>query len=130
MSFAQRMQKMKLQEALVRDPVPLGWYRHFRGGGAYVVFSATLDEATGVTQVAYFSALLHYRWSRAREVFFAEVPPDDASGRDVTLPILVPRFTWWRPATREELAAAAFGAPDEIRRVFGDAIAHEPHEKE
>jgi len=126
MSTAERMRKMRLQEALRQAPVPIGWYRHFRGG-AYVVYSAAIDEVTGDTTVAYFSALLHYRWTRERGVFFAEVPPDDASGRDVALPLLVPRFAWWRPATRDELAAAAYGAPDEIRRVFGDALAHEPH---
>jgi hypothetical protein len=86
-------------------PIALGWARHFKGG-RYVIFATTIDEATGVQLVHYFSATKHTRWSRTRENF-TEMIGDRC------------RFEWWRVATVEELAAAAFGGTDELTRVFG-----------
>ena len=102
------MNKEEAQLKLVREPFALGYYRHHKGG-AYVVFSVTVHEATGEVLIHYFSVLKHTRWTRSRKVF----------QEFVVKPIL--RFTWWRPASREELFAAAAGGPEELRRVFGDA---------
>ena len=96
------------QETLAKEPFTPGFYRHYKGS-SYVAFATTIHEDTGAVLVHYFSVLRHTRWTRTRENFVELV-----DGR--------PRFTWWRIATVDELAAAAFGGYAETRRVFGSPI--------
>jgi hypothetical protein len=120
MATLDRMRKLQLQEALRQNPVQLGWYRHYKGG-SFILYSATVHEATGEVLIHYFSSLTHSRITRDRIVFFESVPTaheDDTP--TLPQPKFLPRFSWWRPATRDELAAAAFGGPEEIRKIFGD----------
>jgi hypothetical protein len=88
------------QEALQQSSCAIGWYRHVKGN-AYVAYSISVHEATGEVLVSYFSPVKRFRWTRVRSVFEE-------------------RFTWWRPATFDELGAAAFGGEEILRRVFGD----------
>ena len=101
-------QKDAWQEWLARNPFALGFYFHYKHG-SYLVYSATVREDSGVVLVHYLSVLKHSRWTRTRANFEELV-----DGR--------PRFKFWRLATREQLAAAAFGTDDEVRRVFGSAV--------
>jgi len=96
------------QDALAFEPLTLGWWRHYKFAN-YVVYSLSVDEAAGSVFVHYMSVTSHYRWTRTRDNFIERVGDRQ-------------RFEWWRPATVDELAAAAFGGPDILRRVFGSPI--------
>lgn len=91
--------------------LPLGWFKHHKGGN-YVVFATTVNEENGMILVHYFSVLKHTRWTRTLTDFSELLPP----------PIGRKRFEWWRPATAKELAAAAFGSNEVIVRAFGSPI--------
>lgn len=105
-------EKDQWQQKLAADPITLGFYRHHGTQLTYVVFSTTVHEATGEILVHYFSVLHHTRWTRSRAVFSEVISRIGDQGERL-------RFAWWRIATQEELAAAAFGGHDEVRRVFG-----------
>lgn len=98
--------KDRWQMELATDPVTPGYYRHFKTNSSFIVFAQTANEETGEILIHYFSVLQHRRWTRPKTNFLEHV-----NGR--------PRFAWWRPATINELTAAAFGGAEEIRRVFG-----------
>ena len=95
-------EKDQWQLNAISNPVSFGYWRHVNGG-TYIVYSNSVFEENGAMMVEYFSLLKHTRWSRKREVFCT-------------------RFHFWRIATIEELSTAAFGGPDEIRRVFGSGV--------
>lgn len=99
-------QKNDWQAALARDSVTLGYWKH-RLGGSYIVFATTCNEENGEILVHYYSIVKRTRWSRSKQNFTEQVGDRG-------------RFEWWRPATLDELAAAASGGPDELIRVFGN----------
>lgn len=81
-----------------------GLYKHYKGG-LYVLFSESVDEATGDVLVHYYSLEKRTRWTRKLEVFFDdEFVIDDGCGGTLA----VERFKFLRTALPDELFQAAF----------------------
>lgn len=76
-----------------------GLYKHYKGG-LYIVFSESVDEATGTLLVHYYSIEKRTRWTRTIENFTGEVGDGMLSS--------TPRFTCIREALDAELYQAAF----------------------
>jgi len=86
--------KDRSQEHLagIRDRLPAGVYRHYKGG-EYVLFAHSLSENTLLPLIHYYSLSKRTRWTRDVGNWLAAV-----DGR--------PRFSFQRTATREEMLAA------------------------
>ena len=88
------------QAALERRSVEArGLYRHYKGG-LYIVFSTSLDEATGEGLVHYYSLEKRTRWTRTADNFWSAVVLEGAS-----IPVM--RFKKIREALEEETRFAA-----------------------
>ena len=92
--------KDRAQAELAQTLFEVGIYRHYKGS-LYTAFATSIDEATLVTLVHYYSHVKHTRWTRTLENFRQQVELEDERGK-------VARFEYMGPATTVELTTAAF----------------------
>lgn len=88
--------KAEAQEALAKAFDVRGLFRHYKGG-AYIVYSVSINETDGERMVHYYSIDRKSRWTRTWKNFFSDSPIDPTRER----------FTLMRAATVEELRLAA-----------------------
>ena len=84
------------QKALNANPPKLGIYKHCKGG-LYTLYSFSLNESTKEPLVHYYSHEKRTRWTWTVTNFF-EILSDG-----------VPRFTFMRPASLQELQLVVLG---------------------
>ena len=91
-------QKDEAQETLASDigSTLRGLWKHYKWG-LYIVFSESVEEATGTLLVHYYSIEKRTRWTRTVNNFSQVVGIEGTR-----------RFTLIRPALDEELHLAAF----------------------
>jgi hypothetical protein len=94
------------QERLACLKLPLGVYKHWKGG-EYVLFAITLDESNLRILVHYYSLEKKTRWTRSYDDFTKDV---DGNG-------LSRRFHYLRRAKPDELLAALSLEVDKLSQV-------------